>query len=269
MGFANLVVSLAVLLTLVLVVLKEIKEIKIMATAAQALTDLQALLATLVADVTEATADIADLIEQVSALNGLNPTAVEAVVTQGNAALASLQASIANANKIISPTGISVGIAPATVSLAPGATQKFTASVAGTTNLAVTWAALVGTIDQTGLYTAPSTPGTDTVTVTSQADTTKNSTAQVTIAVQVGISVQVSPTSAGPVAQGSTQQFTATVTGDPSNAGVTWTIAPTTGSGTVDQTGLFTPPSVAGGSAVVTATSVTDTTKSGSANVTF
>ena len=88
------------------------------------------------------------------------------------------------------------------------------------------------------------------------------------IAQATQISVSVSPATAGPLAQGATQKFTATVTNDPASAGVTWSVtAPAKGS--VDQTGLYTPPTTPGGSDTVVATSVTDPSKSGSATVTF
>ena len=84
-----------------------------------------------------------------------------------------------------------------------------------------------------------------------------------------GISVSVAPATAT-VAQGATQQFAAAVTGDPANAGVKWSLAPKDGlTGSIDQTGLYTPPTTAGGTDTVVATSVSDSTKSGSAVVTF
>jgi hypothetical protein len=275
MVLANLVIGVAVLLTLIFVVLKELKEIKLMATASQALTDLQAMLTALVADVTAATTDIADLIEQVSALNGLNPTAVEAVVAQGNAALASLQASIANANNILNPSTVTISISPTTASLAPGATQQFTGTVSGNANTGVTYSCLTGSISQTGLYTASTTPGTDTVTAASQANPAKVATALVTVSAVVAptITVSVSPTSAGPVAQGSTQLFTASVTGDPANAGVTWSLAPKAvgvSTGTINPTtGIYAPPTTPGGTDTVIATSVSAPTVTATATVTY
>jgi hypothetical protein len=79
------------------------------------------------------------------------------------------------------------------------------------------------------------------------------------------VTVLVAPATAGPVAQGSTQQFTAT-TNDAK--GVVWTVAPATG-GTVDPTGVYTPPTTPGGSATVTASSVTTPSVSASATVTY
>jgi hypothetical protein len=159
---------------------------------------------------------------------------------------------------------ISVSISPTTATVTTGQTQAFTATVTGSTK-GVTWSSTsVGTIDQTGLFTAVS-AGTGTVTATSVEDTTKSATAQVTVKSSGGggggISINISPVNAS-VSVGGTQQFTANVTG--SSAGVTWTA---TGSvGTVDSNGMFT--ATKAGMGVVKATSVGDPTKSASANVT-
>jgi hypothetical protein len=66
------------------------------------------------------------------------------------------------------------------------------------------------------------------------------------------------------------QQFFATVTGDPANKGVTWSVDTVAGGnatvGTISATGLYTPPSTAGTHTIL-ATSVADTTKSASASL--
>lgn len=70
-----------------------------------------------------------------------------------------------------------VAVTPATVQLAFGATQAFTALVLATGDTNVTWTLLEGaaggTIDATGFYTAPGTAGTYHVVATSVADPTK------------------------------------------------------------------------------------------------
>lgn len=160
-------------------------------------------------------------------------------------------------------TAISVSISPTTATVTAGQTQTFTATVSGSTK-GVTWSSTsVGTIDQTGLFTAVS-AGTGTVTATSVEDTTKSATAQVTVKSSGGgggISVSVSPMTAS-LNVGGKQQFTANVAG--SSAGVTWTA--TGAVGTVDSNGMFT--ATKAGMGVVKATSVGDPTKSASANVT-
>jgi len=82
------------------------------------------------------------------------------------------------------------------------------------------------------------------------------------------ISVSVSPSTAT-VAPGGTQSFSASVSNDSANAGVTWSVA-TGGQGSVDTSGNYTAPAGAiPGTDTVVATSVTDPTKSGSAVVTI
>jgi subtilase family serine protease len=92
------------------------------------------------------------------------------------------------------PTPVAVSVSPASVTTlwpnlsgAPSQTQQFTASVTGSTNTAVTWAvaggSANGTIDSSGLYSAPTAvpAGAVTVTATSQADPTKSGSATVNI----------------------------------------------------------------------------------------
>jgi len=82
-----------------------------------------------------------------------------------------------------------VTVSPSSATLAQGATLQFTAAVAGNTNTSVTWSVdgvtggspTVGTIDSTGLYTAPFAEGTHTITATSVADGTAQGTAAVAV----------------------------------------------------------------------------------------
>ncbi len=82
---------------------------------------------------------------------------------------------------------VSISLSPTTVTLTGGQSQQFTASEDNTSNNAVTWTinpSGVGTFDQTGLYTAPTTITTQqtlTVTATSQADTSRSATATITL----------------------------------------------------------------------------------------
>jgi fibronectin type 3 domain-containing protein len=163
------------------------------------------------------------------------------------------------ATSAASPSSAAITINPTSVSLPTGGNQQFTATVTGTTNTAVTWSGTGGTISTSGLYTAPNTPGTYTLTATSVADSTKSASATVTVSAPVNVTI--SPTSTS-VQTGTTQQFTATVTGS-SNTSVTWSAT----GGTVTTSGLYTAPSTAG-TYTVTATSVADPTKSASAAVT-
>jgi hypothetical protein len=83
------------------------------------------------------------------------------------------------------------------------------------------------------------------------------------------VTVVVSPATSK-IAAGSNEQFTATVTGDKSNSGVTWSVVPATGAGAIDaKSGVYVPPATGSGSAIIIATSNAQSNKSGSATVTF
>src|SRR5262249_11910866 len=81
---------------------------------------------------------------------------------------------------------IAVSLSPSAVTLTPGGTQQFTATVTGTSNTGVNWSLnpAVGSIDANGLYTAPSTltsSTTVTVTATSADDNTRSASATITL----------------------------------------------------------------------------------------
>jgi uncharacterized protein (TIGR03437 family) len=95
------------------------------------------------------------------------------------------------------PQVVQVSILPATASVQTRNTVQFTATVTGASNLTVTWSvngstggnSTLGTVSNSGLYTAPSTapnPNTVTVTATSVADSTKSASATVTITPATG-----------------------------------------------------------------------------------
>src|SRR2546425_1092533 len=153
------------------------------------------------------------------------------------------------------PAQVSITISPTSASVAVGQTQQFTASVSGTSNTGVTWAvngtigggSTVGTISSNGLYTAPNTPpnpATVTVTVTSTANTSKSASASVTITSGVSGPVTVLPNPAT-VEVFASQQFTASINGQPSSA-VTWEVNGVTGgnttTGTISSGGLYSAP---------------------------
>src|SRR5450432_1002866 len=84
------------------------------------------------------------------------------------------------------------------------------------------------------------------------------------------VAVAVHPAGTSVVAGSQAQQFSAQVSGDPKNLGVTWAVDGIAGgsaaAGDISATGLYTPPASAG-SHTVTATSVADTTKSATATI--
>src|SRR5437764_1129939 len=90
------------------------------------------------------------------------------------------------------PAAVTISVKPASADLGPSQTQQFTASVANSTNTAVTWkingttggGGTAGTISPSGLYTAPPTtpsPNTATITAVAKADTSKKATAGILI----------------------------------------------------------------------------------------
>ncbi len=95
---------------------------------------------------------------------------------------------------VTSGSGVSVSVTPSSATIAGGANQQFSATVTGTTNTSVTWAVdglfggntSVGTISTSGLYTAPPTAGSHTITATSAADSTKTGAASVTVTTSSG-----------------------------------------------------------------------------------
>lgn len=169
---------------------------------------------------------------------------------------------------------LSVTVTPAEVTLAPGGTQKFeaTVSTSGSISTAVTWSVVPengGTIDQTGLYKAPSDPGEYYVKATSVADQTKSAQAKVIVddsGTGEILSVTVTPEEVT-LLPGGTQQFEASVsaTGTISTA-VIWSVITPDG-GTIDQTGFYRAP-LAAGEYYIKATSVADPSKSDQAKVT-
>jgi len=185
--------------------------------------------------------------------------------------------SAANTTKTASATitltpSIAVSITPSTATLGQSQTQQFTATVANTSNSAVTWSIIpsgTGTISAAGLYAAPSTISTQqtvTITATSAADTSK--TGSVTVTLTPPIAVSITPPAAT-LGQSQTQQFTATVA-NTSNTAVTWSISPAA-TGSISNTGLYTAPGTISTQQIVTiaATSAADATKTASATITL
>ncbi len=187
-------------------------------------------------------------------------------------ATASVKAtSVADPSKSMTITfnipAVTVAVLPKTATVILGATQQFMATVTNAMNISVTWTVTgPGSISAAGVYSAPAsltTPATATVTAISVADPSKSDSATVTIP---AVEVSVSPPTAS-LDGGETQQFAATVT-NAMNQAVTWSV---TGLGSVNSQGLYSAPAIVPSqtTATVTATSVADPTKSGSAIVTL
>jgi hypothetical protein len=116
------------------------------------------------------------------------------------------------------PGGVSVAVSPGSANVRAGDSQQFNATVSGTQNSGVTWsvngtaggAAVTGTIDSTGKYTAPAAlpnPNAVTIRATSAADTNAGGSAKVTLLNPTPVITGISPAS---VNAGS---FALTVTG--------------------------------------------------------
>ena len=179
---------------------------------------------------------------------------------------------------IVAAVAVLLSISPTSASVPTSGTQLFTASVTGTSNMAVSWSVsgagcsgsscgTISTSASSAVYSAPTVPPSPpsvAVNATSVADPTKSASASVTIVLVVVVTV--SPTNAS-VSTGTTQQFNASVSGT-SNTGVIWSVSGTgcngLACGMINSSGLYTAPTTAPSpaSAVVTATSVADPTKS-------
>ena len=86
------------------------------------------------------------------------------------------------ASATISVSAVSIRISPTSATVAPNGTQQFTATVSGTVNKGVRWSEIGnGTVNQSGLYTAPSTNENDTVTATALAPPSPSADAAITV----------------------------------------------------------------------------------------
>jgi hypothetical protein len=178
---------------------------------------------------------------------------------------------------------IGVSVMPSSASVLLGNAQTFTATVMNAGNTSVTWSvnglpggnSATGTITAAGIYTAPAdlpSSAAVQVTATSNADPTRSSSATVTVASDIAVSVSPNP---GSVELGATQSFHARVasSGHPDPA-MRWNLsgaACPSGCGAVDANGNYTAPQIlpAPATATLIAQSVADPSKQGSAVVTI
>jgi hypothetical protein len=189
------------------------------------------------------------------------------------------------------PPPISVSLSQTSATVQAGAAASFTANVTNdSSDSGVKWSLSCptppcGTVSPPATlsgvpttYTAPSAPPANDVKValvaTSVADRTKTAFASVTFP---AVLVSVSPGTAT-VQAAATEQLAATVSYDPSNSGITWALScPTVPCGTLSANSTpsgtaitYTAPTTlpSGGAAItVTATSITDTSKSSAATL--
>ena len=181
--------------------------------------------------------------------------------------IATSQADAAKAARAtVNVAAVVISLNPNAVTIDVGNQFPFAATVTGTVNTAVSWTIQEGTsggsVNSSGLYTAPGANGVFHVIAASQADTTQMATAKVTVATLV---VTVSPASdvLGPLG---VRTFSATVNTS-LDASVTWSVVEAAG-GAITASGKYTAPNTTGGPFHVVATSVQDPSKSASSAVT-
>lgn len=181
-----------------------------------------------------------------------------------------------------SASSVSVSVTPKSGQVASGGQLQFSATVTGSTNTAVVWSlsgagcsgVACGTITAAGLYIAPATlptPPSVAVKATATADPSASASAAVTLVAAASVSVSPPSAQLKPSAQ---LQFTAKVSATSSTV-VIWSISGSGCSepacGSISASGLYTAPANAPNPPIVavTATLLSDPTKSGSATVTI
>ena len=107
----------------------------------------------------------------------------------------------ASVTVVVPPVVSTVAASPAALSVNSSAQAQFAATVTGTGSFssAVTWSAQRGSITSAGLYTAPSTAGSDVVTASSVQTPSKAATASVTVKAAAQSAVLAAPVLSGPI----------------------------------------------------------------------
>lgn len=186
-----------------------------------------------------------------------------------------------------SPKVATISVSPSSPSIVVGATQQFSATAKdkngnAITGVTFTWSSgttSVATISSSGLATAVS-AGSSQITASAGGVTSPDDALTVTSPPPITVSVLPATPS---VVLGATQQFTATVTNDSANKGVTWSLTQS-GTACAPACGAVSPSSTASGTATtytapaampasasvtITATSIADTTKTASTSITL
>jgi hypothetical protein len=99
---------------------------------------------------------------------------------------------------------VTISLTPNNLTLLPGQTRQFTATVSGTANSAVTWSATAGSVSASGLYTAPAVtvPISGFLTATSNADLTQSASVHFTVALSNTQPLQITSGNPAPGQQG-------------------------------------------------------------------
>jgi len=121
------------------------------------------------------------------------------------------------------PPIVLIAVSPSAATVISSGTQSFTATVTGTTNLAVTWSvqegAAGGSITSAGVYTAPQTIGTYHVVATSQADKSKSAMATINVP-PPSVSITPAMDTLGP----SEKRTFVAIVGGTNNTAVAWSV---------------------------------------------
>ena len=183
------------------------------------------------------------------------------VITPDPTCKANLKSTSTSLNVSFKSSKVSVTISPKTVNLKVNTQQQFTDTVTHGCGNGVTWkvkeGSAGGTVTQTGLYTAPGSPGTFHVVVTSVAEPTKFATATVTVTTAAN-KIVVTP-QAAVVQPGGRLQLRA-------NQSVTWSVAEGVSGGRVTGNGTYTA-AAKPGQYHVTATSTSDAASHATVNI--
>jgi len=151
--------------------------------------------------------------------------------------------------------GITVTVSPQAPCLTPQQTQQFSAIVTGTTNTAVAWYvnsvpngnSSIGTITNSGLFTAPTNPQTSTIKAVSQASTTVVGRTVASTTTNPGFGIYPYTSSIPPSGQ---QTFQPQICQVPDTGPVSWTVDNVAGGnatvGTVTSAGIYTAPAAPG-----------------------
>ena len=177
------------------------------------------------------------------------------------------------ASAAVTVTG-AVSVSPSSVDVLATQTQQFNATVLGFSSTTVTWSvdqisggnSTVGTINSSGLYTSPGTPGSHTITATSNASNLVSGSAQAAV-----FTLSLSP-SAPAITTSSNEQFTATTQGLLSPV-LNWSVDQISGGnstvGTITATGLYTAPATVGNHTIAVSVASTPATAATSVTVFF
>jgi hypothetical protein len=173
-------------------------------------------------------------------------------------------------------SSVSVTCLPSPILVSQTSSCSANVAGAGAYDPSVTWSASSGTIDQNGIYAAPSNPLTATIKATSNQDATKFGTTTVTVNSAPAITGVIMNCSLLVVPVGQTSQCTASVQGTGNySQNVVWEVNGVEGGapfiGTISASGLYQAPATAPSPYVVaiTATSAEDATKSAWLSITI